>query len=105
MLSVCASLSGRRPERTVSQRKWLGREHSRINDRLYNEKEDILIKRFLDVLSQCLGDGGGKEIYSDTRRWEVQVPADPWSHAIPIARAHTVYLKFQLNFWSQKVEG
>lgn len=72
MLSVCASLSGRRPERTVSKRKWLGREHSRINDRLYNEKEDILIKRFLDVLSQCLGDGGGKEIYggSDTRRWE-----------------------------------
>ena len=79
----------------------MGREHSRINDRLYNEKEDILIKRFLDVLSQCLGDGGGKEIYSDTRRWEVQVPADPWSHAIPIARAHSI----SLNFWSQKVEG
>lgn len=72
----------------------MGREHSRINDRLYNEKEDILIKRFLDVLSQCLGDGGGKEIYSDTRRWEVQVPADPWSHAIPIARAHTYISSF-----------
>jgi len=40
--------------------------------RLYREKEDIQIKRPLDILSQsqCLGDGGEREIYD---RAEVEV--------------------------------
>jgi len=40
--------------------------------RLYREKEDIQIKRPLDILSQCqcLGDDGEREIYD---RAEVEV--------------------------------
>ena len=84
IVSLCQSIY-EKDQRSFSVKcKWLRHEYSRMKIRLYREKEDIQIKRPLDILSQCqcLGDDGEREIYDRAEWkwylwWEAQVPADP----------------------------
>lgn len=72
IVSLCQSTYEKDQGSFSAKCKRLRREYSRMKIRLYREKEDIQIKRPLDILSQsqCLGDGGEREIYD---RAEVEV--------------------------------
>lgn len=72
IVSLCQSIYEKDQGSSSAKCKRLRREYSRMKIRLYREKEDIQIKRPLDILSQsqCLGDGGEREIYD---RAEVEV--------------------------------